>query len=407
MSLLDYLKIALFSIRLNLLRAILTMCIIAFGIMALIGMFTAISGLETTLIGNFAQMGTNSFTITSGSLQVHGPGRRQQNEEEIDIRQAQAFKEQYDFTPYTSIYFTATGAATVRAGEEETNPNVTVMGVDEDYLATSALELAEGRGFSENEVQRGARIAILGSSLKEELFGTQSALQQPLTIGSHRFRVAGVLEKRGSSFGMTQDNQVLIPLTTARQLFPAADNFQINSRVFNIQQLEPATQEAEALFRIIRGMRPGDASNFTVQRSDSLAKQLTNMLRYLELVALIIAIVTLIGALVGLMNIMLVSVTERIREIGTRKAIGANTANIRNQFLLEAVLISTGGGIAGILIGLVLGNLVSMIIGGVFSVPWDWVIIGVSVSIVVGVLAGLLPALRAAKQDPIVALRHE
>ncbi|MEX0967684.1 MAG: ABC transporter permease [Bacteroidia bacterium] len=408
-KLLDNINIAFIAIRMNLLRAILTMCIIAFGIMALIGMLTALEGLKSNLVSKFSDMGANSFVITPlYETFISGGHGRQRSAQLIEYRQAQRFRDHFKFSGNVSISYDATGSAILKTPDEKTNPNINVKAIDENYLAASGMQVKEGRNFTAIETEYGNNLVIIGKALRDQLFGNREALGQNINIGSYRFRVVGVLEEKGSTMGMTLDKDAYIPVNAARPIFPDNNKtYEIKVTVAHQGELNMAVEEATGIFRIIRRLNVGRENDFTITRSDSLARSLSENLSFLQVAAFVIGLMTLLGAVIGLMNIMLVSVTERTKEIGTRKAIGATTADIRNQFLMEAIVIGQVGGLAGIGMGLLLGNFVSMAIGGSFIVPWVWVITGFLLCFVVGITAGLLPALKAARENPIEALRYE
>ena len=402
----ENIKISLNSIRSQLLRTILTILIIAFGIMALVGILTAIDSIKYTIESNFTAMGANTFSIVNRKMQFGG--NRAERFKNISYAEAKKFKELYTFPAYTSVFSWATGIGTVKYKSEKTNPNIGVLGVDENYLQTAGYEIASGRNFSHNELFYGSSAVIIGSSLKSKLFNKENPLGKTISIGPGKYYVIGVLEEKGSSMGFGGDKNCFIPLTNVRQYFPSPNrSFVISVMVKNTELIDAAMGEAIGLFRVIRKVKIGDDINFDVRKSDNLAKMLVENIRFITLAATIIGFITLLGAAIGLMNIMLVSVTERTREIGIRKTNGATSKMIRNQFLVEAIVICQLGGILGIILGILIGNLVSLITGGIFIVPWVWIIFGIFLCAFVGLISGIYPAVKAAKLDPIESLRHE
>ena len=232
-------------------------------------------------------------------------------------------------------------------------------------------------------------------------------LDNDITVAGMKLRVAGVLKSKGAS-AMSGDNVCFMPVTTARQYFSQPNlTFNISVMPYKPVNLDMMTGEAEGIFRIVRNLDPRDESDFNISKSDNIVNLLLKNIRFVTLAATLIAIVTLFGAAVGLMNIMLVSVTERTREIGTRKAIGAKTATIKYQFLFESIMIGQMGGILGIILGILLGNAVSSMLSSRFVIPWIWVITGIVVCFIVGVVSGYAQAVKAANIDPIEALRYE
>ncbi len=407
----ENIRIALNTIRTNKLRTILTISIIAFGIMALVGILTAIDSVKSSLTDNFMMMGANTFTIESRSMNVHVGNKRyrKKNHAYISFRQAEEFKERFDFPAEVSIWSRASGMGVVKYESEKTNPNIHVIGTDENYLATSGFEIDRGRNFTEAEIKSYRNFSIIGSNLANQLFDDfQNPIDKIINVGNGRFRVIGVLESKGSSMGMSSDNICILPYTVVRQYFSRPQrNYSISVMAPSSAMIEPATSEAEGVFRIVRNLDAQDESDFNITTSDNLVKILLENISNINIAAVIIGIITLFGAAVGLMNIMLVSVTERTREIGIRKALGARNSTIKQQFLSEAITIGQLGGILGIILGIVIGNVVSFLIGSSFIIPWLWIFAGFAICFAVGIVSGYFPAIKAAKQDPIVALRYE
>jgi putative ABC transport system permease protein len=401
-------KISLISIRSHLLRTFLTVLIIAFGIMAIVGILTSIDSIKSSITSSFSRLGANGFSIRNREMRVMGGGRPQ-SFRSVTFEEAMRFKENFAFPAKVSVSVGVTGSARLRYGSEETNPNVGITGSDENYLITSGAELAKGRNFSPHELQTGANVVLIGAKLEETLFkNQQDALGKFVTISNKRFQIIGVLAERGSGFGFSSDQNGIIPVVSARQNFSRPNmNFAINASTNNIADLESAISEATGIFRIIRGLRIGEPDNFEIAKSDNIAQMLIENLGLVTRAATVIGIITLLGAAIGLMNIMLVSVTERTREIGIRKALGATQKTIKQQFLAEAIVICQLGGIVGIIFGILAGNIISYFIGNPFIVPWLWIITGFTLCFFVGLIAGYYPAAKASKLDPIESLRYE
>ena len=406
----DNLKIAVRAIRSNKVRAVLTMCIIAFGIMALVGILTAIDAIKSSLTSQFTLMGANSFTITSRGMNIQAGNDRQRmrNHSTITYRQAMEFRKTFNEPAWVSISFNATSMSTVKYGSEETNPNVSLVGVDENYLAVSGYEIERGRNFSPDDIEMNRRLVLLGSDIVSNLFPTGlDPVGQDVSLAGLKLQVAGVLKSKGAS-QMSDDNICLMPVSTARQYFSRPNmNFNITIMPLNPVNLDVLTGQAEGMFRIVRNLAPKDESDFNIVKSDTILNMLLKNIRYVTLAATLIGIITLFGAAVGLMNIMLVSVTERTREIGVRKAVGAKPKTIKFQFLFESILIGQMGGIFGIILGIIIGNAVSTMLRSSFVVPWLWVFMGILVCFIVGVVSGYAPAVKAANVDPIKALHYE
>jgi putative ABC transport system permease protein len=406
----ENLRISFRAIKSNRVRAILTICIIAFGIMALIGILTAIDAIKSSLTNQFTMMGANSFTITSRgmNIQIGSNKYRAKNFSRISYREAEEFKDRFTESAWTSISFNASRLSTVKYKSEETNPNVGLLGVDENHLIVSGYEISSGRNFSSDEINSNRHIVLIGEEIVKDLFPSGvDPLGKEISVAGLKLKVAGVLKSKGAS-AVSSDNVCFMPVTTARQYFSRPNmSFSITIMPFNPVNLDIMTGEAEAVFRIVRNLNPKDESDFNISKSDNIVNLLLKNLRYVTLAATLIGVVTLFGAAVGLMNIMLVSVTERTREIGVRKAIGAKTNTIKYQFLFESIMIGQLGGVFGILLGILIGNVVSSLLKDSFVIPWLWVITGIIVCFIVGIVSGYAPAVKAANIDPIEALRYE
>ncbi|MFH2141683.1 MAG: ABC transporter permease [Bacteroidota bacterium] len=402
-------RIAVSSVKTNLLRTVLTVLIIAIGIMALVGILTAIESIKSSLTTQFTSMGANTFTIQNMGIRINRGHGRSVDYKYISYKDAERFKQEYDFPTIVSISVFASNVATVKYMSEKTNPNIPVIGIDENYLTTAGYEILNGRNFSEQEIRMNRNYAIIGSELADNLFkNDEDPINKIITVGSGRYKIIGILKSKGTSMGNSGDKICLLPLTNVRMYFSRPDmSFTINVMPIDPKLLDASLGEAEGLFRRIRRLKLIDDNNFEITKSDNLANLLFENLSYVTLAATLIGIITLLGAAIGLMNIMLVSVTERTREIGTRKAMGATASIIKQQFLFEAIFIGQMGGFLGVILGILIGNLISMLTDGPFIIPWIWIFGGVVICFFVGLFAGLTPAIKASRLDPIEALRYE
>ncbi len=411
MQFFEVVSLAFKAVRSNLLRSILTSLIIATGITALVGILTAIDSLSNTMNSNFSTMGANTFNIIRKGTGVSGGGRgrRRQKGPVITYDQANEFKDQFNFPGLVSLSVRGTTEGQVKFKKESTDPNITIFGADENYLDAAGYEVAQGRNFNETDIRNGRSLAILGVDIAKTLFiNPNLAIDSIIIADNIRYKVVGVLKEKGSSNSFSGDKQVFVPLTTAKRYYATLNqNYNISVVVKNGIEIDQAIDESTGLFRIVRRLRASEDEDFEINKSDGLAKILEDNTKTIRISTMFIGVITLFGAAIGLMNIMLVSVTERTREIGICKAIGATSNSILIQFLIEAIAICQIGGILGVILGILVGNVVSLFMKGSFIIPWMWIFLGLFLCLVVGLVSGLYPALKAAKLDPIESLRYE
>lgn len=427
----DLVRLAWTTIRSNKLRTGITVAIIALGIMALIGIITAIQAMNQSLRESFSTMGANSFNIrykertffmgggNRGTVEKTKKGAekksRKSNEGRvITYQEAISFKQLFSFpNAVVSVSLRGGFSETVQyiteGRTDKTNPNVSMQGGDENYLELNGYKLVAGRNFSDIDVTTGRNVVVLGSGVVEKCFGGNAtrAIDKVVKISGLPYLVIGVLDAKGASAFLNLDNVVITTYNNIRRLPTAGTTYSLGIMVNDQSLLEEAVGQATGVFRNVRKLDVTETDNFAIDKSDALAEQFIKLLGGISGSAAVIGLITLIGAAIGLMNIMLVAVTERTKEVGLSKAIGATGLHIRRQFLYESVIISLLGAFFGILLGVVVGNLFSVILKTGFVIPWVWVLAGVIICFATGLLAGLYPASKASRLDPIVALRYE
>ncbi|TDB64461.1 ABC transporter permease [Arundinibacter roseus] len=402
------------SIQSNMLRTVLTALIIAIGITSLVGILTAIDGIQSSVNSSFADLGANTFSIRNYENGNRRSGGRQQKQfKDINYREATLFATHFrnDYNANVSLSSGIGGAIQVKRLSKKTNPNVSVTGIDEDYLAIQGYKIDIGRNFSKNDLENSMNVVIVGQEVIKTLFTREDPINQVINFMGSQFKIIGVLEKKGSLGGGTgADRIIFVPLETGRALAAnRALTFDITASAPQADDSDYIMEEARGLMRRIRNDALGRQDSFEIERADALAKNFEEISSYLRIGGFGIGIITLLGASIALMNIMMVSVTERTREIGIRKSLGATPRVIRLQFLIEAIVICILGGLAGLVLGIAIGNVISKSISSdsSFIVPWLWMFMGILVCVFVGVISGIYPAIKASRLDPIEALRYE
>lgn len=420
MTVKDSFLLAWQTVKSNRLRTGLTVAIIAFGIMALIGIITAIDAMNAGLRDSFSTMGANGFTITYKERFRFGNDNETEQDDKTKVKKsnldkpillhdAELYKKSFHFPAKVSIALNGPGGQEISYGNKKTNPDMRINGGDENYLEVNGYTLAGGRNFNELDVQTGRDVCILGESAATKLFGSNSlrALEKVIKIQGRPYRVIGVLKAKGSSALFRADDIIITTYNNLRGLQNVANSYTIGVITNDVQQLNAAIGETTALMRGIRKLLPVERDNFAIEKSDKLAETFISLLGSIQGAAGAIGLITLLAAAIGLMNIMLVAVNERTREIGLIKAIGGKKKSIRHQFLFESTIISVLGAVFGIFMGILVGNIFAMFLDTGFVVPWGWVITGIVICTGVGLLAGIWPAMKASRLNPITALRYE
>jgi len=418
----DSFLLAFKTVRSNKLRTGITVTIIALGIMALIGIITAKDAMNQSFRESFASMGANAFSIRFkesrirfGRDEVTKTTRGARKEKKSNLgkvirkEDAEYFKQSYTFPATVSMYIRGGNNVECYYGDKKTNPQETIWGGDENYLAVNGYEVDLGRNLSSLDVESGRNVCLIGSNTAAKLFGSnpQKCIDKIIRVGGMPYRVIGLLKSRGNSGLSRQDDVVITSYNNARRLPGVGISYLVGIMVSDVNELDGAIGEATSVFRGVRKLTPMDEDNFVVEKSDKFAELLIGFLGNIAAAAVVIGMITLAGAAIGLMNIMLVAVSERTREVGLIKALGGKRSAVRQQFLFESMIISLLGALFGIILGILVGNLFGVLLHTGFVIPWGWVIIGIVICSGVGLLAGLYPAIKASRLNPIVALRYE
>jgi putative ABC transport system permease protein len=424
MNLLDNLSLSFRTIRSNKLRTAITVAIIALGIASLVGIRTAIEAMTQKFTESFSAMGANGFSLryrqmfrmqNNQGAQKEKKGQRKEKQSNqnkpITKLEAENFKQHFKFPSQVALSMPGTNGATVNFENKKTNPTVRISGGDENFVDLNGYKISSGRNLNDLDVESGRNVCLLGKDVATALFGdnAERPVEKIIKVNNIPFRVIGVLAEKGSTLGFSWDNSIITSYNNVRRFFSNPNNpsFSIGIKVRDIQLLDAAMGEAEGSFRSVRKLTTTEGNNFLIDKSDSFVDMLLKNLSWLTGAAIVIGFITLMGAAIGLMNIMLVAVTERTKEVGLIKAIGGKQRNVRNQFLYESIIISLLGAGFGIFIGILLGNSVSMLMKTGFVIPWLWVLLGIGICTLVGLLAGLYPAFKASRLNPIEALRYE
>jgi len=415
MSSLDSLFMSMGAIVANKLRSFLTLVGIVVGVASIIAVMTGISVIQHTMEREMSVLGAQTFQVQkwpAGGFQSQAARRKAMLRPPLTLANARAIREQAHTVDIVGSEIWDFGFTAQYKGVT-TNPNISICGGTPEYAPNNTHYVGLGRNISEMDVLAGRKVAIIGYAIAKKLYPFTDPIDKDITVDGRRYQVVGVFDEKKSAFGGNFDNYVLIPVSTFvgtyglvdRQGFGRSVNITVHAKT--PQLIDDAIEETRQILRRDRGLRPGQEDNFEFFNSQSLITQFNKVSVGVKLAAFVIGIIALVVAGIGIMNIMLVAVTERTREIGIKKALGARSRSILSQFLLEAVILCNIGGVMGVILGFALGNLVAFFTKFDVAVPMEWAVIGLLFCSAVGVTFGLLPAIRASKLHPIDALRYE
>ena len=400
-------KMSLTAIRSNKLRSALTLLGIIVGVFSIIGVMTAVQVLQNSIEAGLSGLGANTFQIQKQPVMAgHAAWQKAMKRKDIRYQQGLVLKEKMTFAQSVALE-SWKGGQTIQFGSLKTNPSVGVAGEEREGISTNNWTIKEGRSLTDDEVRYSSYVAILGDAVVKKIFPRGDAVGSEIRIGDDRYRVIGTFDPKGSSLGGNDDNRVVIPLTTFLNVYGKLRSIHIMVKAINTEVYDDCVEEARMILRTIRNVAPGDEDDFTIFSNDSLIATFNDFTLYVKLGVGFMSFISLIAAGIGIMNIMLVSVTERTREIGIRKALGARKSNILSQFITEAIVLCQIGGVIGVGLGILGGNLTALALDFPPVFPLDWALIGFAITTFVGIVFGVYPAWKAANLDPIDSLRYE
>jgi len=405
----EILGMALGSLRTNRLRSALTMLGVTIGVFSVIGVMTALGVIQTSIEGGLSFLGSNIFQFAKYPVISSGgdPEVKYSNRKSVSLENAREFARLMAGEARAICFKVFDGGKAASYGGL-TARGLTVVGTNESFLVANSFVLGEGRNLSAEDVELARNVCVVGTSIRKKLFPIETALARTIKVHDKPYRIVGILAEKGSSFGQSQDDLVLVPITKFFSDFGHA-NRTVNIAIQSTSQAtyNATLDRAIGAMRVARGLKLGQDNDFEIYSNDTLVTAFAQMAGTIRIGAFVVSVIALIAAGIGIMNIMLVSVTERTREIGVRKAVGAKRRDIAFQFLIEAVALSETGGLAGILLGVAGGNLVAFALDLSMVFPWGWAITGLVVCSLIGIGFGFYPAWKAASLHPIEALRFE
>jgi putative ABC transport system permease protein len=406
----ESLVMALFALRTNKLRSILTLLSMAVGVFSIIAVMTAMGVLVNSIENGLSQLGANTFQVQKNPMFNSDDPRERakiRNRKDIKYPQGLLVKEHSTFAKAVGLESWTFGKVIATTSGQKTNPSMQIAGEDIDGFATNNWTISDGRLFTQDEVSFGRNVAVLGMGVVKKIFPKTDPIGQTVRLDGQEYQVIGLIEEKGGMLGGNQDDFMTIPLTSFFKSYGTDRDIHIMVQAQSRNTYDDCVEQVRGILRTARQVPPGEDDDFYIFSNDSVIEQFSIFSNYVQLGLLFISGIALIAAGVGIMNIMIVSVTERTREIGIRKAIGARKNNILSQFILEAIVLSQLGGLIGIIFGIIAGNLIALFFSVPPIIPWMWVGLGFLTCSVVGIVFGVYPAWKAANLDPIESLRYE
>lgn len=398
--------VALDAMKSNKLRSVLTTLGIIIGVTTIIGMMTIIQGLQNYMVKELSILGSTTFQVQKNpAVQFGHLDEKYRNRKNLKLEHAEAIKDAPSVKAVGPEDWS--WGKVVRYKEKQTNPDILMAGATPEFQVANGYYVDEGRFITQEDVDLRRNVVILGRDIVEFLFPHSSPIDMDVRVDANKFKVIGTLEEQGSTFGQSQDNLIIIPITTAQKYYGDKRSINITVQASSVEDLDAAIEQTIGLLRIARKVPPGEPNDFEIFTSESLIDTFNDLTKYVKIAAIGIAFISLLVGGIGIMNIMLVSVTERTREIGIRKSVGATKSNILWQFMIEAIILSNIGGVIGIIVGILVGILVGLVTPLPTAIPIWSIFLGIGFCSMVGMFFGIFPAAKAAKLDPIVALRFE
>jgi len=401
---------ALNAIRINKLRSSLTLLGIVIGVFSIVAVMTAMGVMQNSIESGLSMLGTNTFQVQKFPITMGGGGRDRRmfrNRKDITFDQGLAVQHRATLARFVGLEAWEMGKV-VKVEREETNPSVMLAGETPEGLPTNNWIVKEGRGLNQSDIEYADNVIVLGANVVDKLFPFSNPIGEQVTIDGHRYRVIGYFEQQGGFQGSNQDNFVAMPISTFFNTY-GEQNRSIHIMVQSITRevYDDAIEQVRGILRSVRRVSPGEEDEFAIFSNDSLIEQWNELTFYVKVGIGFISFIALLAAGIGIMNIMLVSVTERTREIGIRKAVGTKKKDILTQFITEAIVLCQVGGVIGVILGILGGNLAALAFDFPAIIPYDWAVIGLVICSVVGIVFGTYPAWKAANLDPIESLRYE